>query len=280
MAFAESSRAAWSPPKGSYARCRHWARSQALRISALRQPSASQDNFVRCVYGHATFADTAETIRGFVRTVRDRGDFIDTATLIEMMASGAKPDGRHIHLSFDDGFANVLEVGGDIFEAARVPYTMFISTDLIGADEATISGYFASMTAYRSPIRTMTWAQVRSISSSLAEIGCHTRTHARLSDISDDPARLADEIAGAKRIIEGHTGRPCTSFAWPYGTMADIDETAIAAIADAGFLINFSAIRGAVHPGTTDMMNVPRHQIEFHWPPHELALWANGYLEK
>ena len=60
----------------------------------------------------------------------------------------------------------------------------------------------------------------------------------------------------------------------------DIDSAARAAITAAGFSANFSAVRGRVEPGRTDVMDIPRHQVEFHWPLHELLLWARGFRER
>ena len=111
------------------------------------------------------------------------------------------------------------------------------------------------------------------------EVGCHTRSHARLSAISGDDARLRDEIVAAKARIEAEIGTPCRSFAWPYGKMGDIDAKALAAIEEAGFDITFSAVRGRVTPGSTSLMKVPRHQVEFHWPLWENLLWAGGCRE-
>lgn len=278
MEFAETAAEAWSGPRGPAERARSLARAAVLRMAALRAAPPEGD-FVRCLYSHAAFPETAPKIRAFVRALKNVGDFIDTPTLLAMIREGKPVSGRHFHLSFDDGFANVFEAGGEIFEAEKVPYTIFVATDLIEADAPTIAGYFRTMTAYRRPVRTMSWAQVREAAQGIGEIGCHTRSHARLSGISANPPALEAEIAGAKAILEEKTGRPCTSFAWPYGTMADIDAPARAAIAAAGFDICFSAVRGTVDPSTADPMNVPRHQVEFHWPMHELMLWARGYRE-
>lgn len=275
--FAETAREAWARPAGA-ARLRSLARSAVLGLAALR-PSRGRDSFVRCLYSHAAFPESRGTIRRFVRTLKNEGEFIDTGTLGELIRSGDTPSGRYFHLSFDDGFANVYEEGGEVFEAEKVPYSIFVATDLIDADAEAISGYFRNMKAYRAPIRTMSWSQVREASRGIAEIGCHTRTHARLSDISRDSLRLKDEIVGAQARIEAETGKACTSFAWPYGTYRDIDAAARAAIAHAGFQTCFSAVRGAVKPGETDIMDIPRHQVEFDWPMHELMLWARGYRE-
>jgi len=278
LCFAETAAEAWAPVAGWRARIRGAARAARIRIEAMRQRPAAAP-FVRCLYAHAVFADTVPTFRAFLRAAKQEGEFVDTPTLRAIIADGRPSDGRFFHLSFDDGFASVYEDGGPVMEDERVPYTMFVATDLIDADPKTLNSYFAHMPAYRARVRTLDWPQAKAAAGGIGEIGCHTRTHARLSNISGEPARLADEIAGAKAIIEGHVGRPCDSFAWPYGTATDIDHRGRAAIAAAGFTSNFSAVRGAVRPGTTDVMDIPRHQVEFHWPLRELMVWARGFRE-
>ncbi len=276
QSFAETAREAWSEPAGAGARLRSSARGAVLGLAARSVRPAP--DFVRCLYAHAVFPEHRTRFRDFLRGLKETGDFIDTATLIEL-AKQPKPRGRYFHLSFDDGFANVYEAGGEVLLAEKVPATIFVATDLIEAGIERLADYFRNMTAYAAPVRTMTWAQVREASAAGIEIGSHTRSHARLSAISRDSTRLTDEVAGAKAIIERETGRSCTSFAWPYGTAADIDATALAAIRDAGYRISFSAIRGRVEPGHTDLLQVPRHQVELHWPPAHARAWAMGFRE-
>ncbi|MEO6217666.1 MAG: polysaccharide deacetylase family protein [Sphingomonas sp.] len=278
MPFATTAREAWSRPSGFTNRLRRAVRNNLL-FAASRLPRPPATKFVRCLYGHAVFPENANSLRAFLRTIKQQGEFIDTATLLSILRSGEEPDGRFFHLSFDDGFANVLEAGGEIFVAERVPWTMFVATDLVEAPVDTLERYFSQLNAYAAPVRIMSWDQVRAVAEFGGEIGCHTRTHARLSQISGDPLRLADEILGARKKIESETGRSCTAFAWPYGTARDIDASARRAIADAGFDICFSAVRGRVEPGVTLPMDVPRHQVEYHWPMHERLLWASGFRE-
>ena len=274
--FARNADEAWRPSWKF--RMRNIARRQALRW-ADQWHHPDEPRFVRCLYSHAIFPEHQDRWRTIVRSLKRTGEFIDTPTLIEILASGREPDGRLFHLSFDDGFANVFEQGGPILADEQVPYTVFIATDLIGADLETMEAYNRNALKYGKPVRPMTWDQVRACAAAGGEIGCHTRSHARLSAISGDSARLADEVGEAKRIIERETGAPCTSFAWPYGQSSDVDSTAIQVIRAFGFEICFSAERGRVVPGSTDRWHVPRHQMELHWPVWENLLWSRGYRE-
>ena len=278
MSYAETARAAGPPPQGLRARARALARRQVLAFHD-RSTRWAEGDFVRCVYSHAVFPEARQDLKSFVRTLKNQGDFVDTATLIHMLDAGEPVRGRYFHLSFDDGFSNVFEVGGEVFASEGVPYSVFIATDLIDVPYETLDRFNRERLKYRNPVRTMTWDQVRACAAAGGEIGCHTRTHARLSAISGDPRLLDDEIAGAKAKIEAELGKPCISFAWPFGMQTDIDEVARARVAGAGFRIIFSATRGRVVPGETSLLNVPRHQVEFHWPLWENLLWARGCRE-
>jgi peptidoglycan/xylan/chitin deacetylase (PgdA/CDA1 family) len=188
--------------------------------------------------------------------------------------------GRYVHLSFDDGFANVAEVGGPTMHAMSVPFVIFLPSDFPEMSEEQLRPYFCSMDAYAAPIRPLTWNEARSVALLGGEVGSHTRRHLRLSDISCEAEILDEELRGSKERIQSELGASCRAFAWPYGTMSDIDAVSEAAMRNAGYEIAFSAVRGRIRPGLTNRMAVPRHQVEFHWPEHQLLLWARGFREK
>ena len=78
----------------------------------------------------------------------------------------------------------------------------------------------------------MTWDRARRSSQDAGwEVGSHTRSHPRLSQVEDD-AELADELEGSRRVCEERLGRPCQSIAYPYG---DHDERVVAAAGRAGY---------------------------------------------
>lgn len=275
--FAETARDAWAGPRNAPSAVRELARSAILSaVAPIMRPS---EDFVRCLYAHAVFPEHRERFRTFLRSVKNMGDFIDTPTLISLIRANAHIKGRYFHLSFDDGFANVVEVGGPILASERVPATLFLATDLVEAADIDLARYFERLSAYSRPVRIMTWAQVGAAAGLGLEIGSHTRSHARLSEISGDLRRLGDELLTSKQLLERTTGRPCIAFAWPYGTARDIDAAALASITDAGYEISFSAVRGRVRPTQTDILQVPRHQVEFHWPLRHSLLWARGFRE-
>ncbi|HEY6221858.1 MAG TPA: polysaccharide deacetylase family protein, partial [Candidatus Eisenbacteria bacterium] len=82
-------------------------------------------------------------------------------------------------------------------------------------------------------LRAASWDQVREMAAGGIEIGSHSRTHPRLSLLSQEDLR--DEIDGSKREIEAQVSRPVVSFAYPNGREQDFDDRCRRALATAGY---------------------------------------------
>jgi peptidoglycan/xylan/chitin deacetylase (PgdA/CDA1 family) len=78
----------------------------------------------------------------------------------------------------------------------------------------------------------------------LAEIGAHTLTHVALESIPVGEQRA--EIAGAKSVLERITGRPVTSFAYPFGKPDDLTADTPALVRHAGYARACTATPGTV----------------------------------
>jgi peptidoglycan/xylan/chitin deacetylase (PgdA/CDA1 family) len=76
----------------------------------------------------------------------------------------------------------------------------------------------------------MSWAQLRELADAGWEIGSHTRTHPRLTQLADE--ELARELGESREASERALGRPCRSFAYPYG---DFDARVVKAAERAGY---------------------------------------------
>lgn len=100
----------------------------------------------------------------------------------------------------------------------------------------------------------------------LARFGAHTLTHANLRRVSE--ARLHEEIVGSAKAVESYVGRYPTSFAYPYGFRAAVDEREIRAVAEAGFTIAVTTQPGVL--SSTDI----QHPTAFH------RVSLNGHFQK
>ena len=108
-------------------------RSVALSILARRQrerPEAS----LRCLFAHHCFDDERLPLERLIKRLLAEGFHFVPAERVVAIADGrAEPVGHELHLSFDDGFANVLTNALPILERFKVPVTVFVPSDAVGA---------------------------------------------------------------------------------------------------------------------------------------------------
>lgn len=95
-------------------------------------------------------------------------------------------------------------------------------------------------------------------SGGLVEVGAHTHTHPRLSDLSAEAQ--SSEIVGNKAHLEEVLERPVTSFAYPYGGSGDYDSTSVACARSAGFTSACTNVPGRV-TRRSDPFELPRVHV-------------------
>jgi peptidoglycan/xylan/chitin deacetylase (PgdA/CDA1 family) len=76
----------------------------------------------------------------------------------------------------------------------------------------------------------MSWDQLRELHRAGHEIGCHSLTHALLTELPD--ARLKEEVDGSRRTLSEVLGAPVPSFCYPNGSY---DARVLGAVRAAGY---------------------------------------------
>ncbi len=117
--------------------------------------------------------------------------------------------GRHMVITFDDGFENVLRHGLKPLAKNQFRAIQFLVADRLGQTNAWDLG------AGEVPERLMATAQVRDWLAAGHDIGAHTLTHPFLTQIS--PAAAREEIGASKKKLEDLFGRAIEHFCYPYG---------------------------------------------------------------
>lgn len=96
---------------------------------------------------------------------------------------------------------------------------------------------------------TMDEAGLRELSSDpLARFGAHTLTHVNLRRVDEN--RLAEEMSGSAKAVEGYVGRAPQAFAYPYGFAAAAAEREFKAAAEAGFAVAVTTQPGVLTAGS------------------------------
>jgi len=144
------------------------------------------------------------------------GEGWNTALVKDLAAArGLKP--RTCVLTFDDGFADNMDACERLAK-----YGMKATFFVVSADAGKSSSWKDDGVPSR---RMLDRGQIRRMSAAGMEIGSHTRTHARLTELG--PERLGAEVAGSKKELEEMTGSPLVSFAYPYGLFNDESVSAV-----------------------------------------------------
>jgi peptidoglycan/xylan/chitin deacetylase (PgdA/CDA1 family) len=144
---------------------------------------------------------------------------VSVGTLLEAMRAG-QPRGL-VGITFDDGYASVLDAALPVLSRHGFGATVFVITGRLGGhndwDEGT--GW---------PL--LSAAGVRELAGAGIEIGSHSASHVRLAGL--EPGDLARQVRQSSADLAALLGREVAGFAYPYGVM---DAAARQAVQDAGY---------------------------------------------
>jgi peptidoglycan/xylan/chitin deacetylase (PgdA/CDA1 family) len=136
-------------------------------------------------------------------------------------------------VTFDDAFATVGSAAVDVLRDLGVPATIFVPTAFPDTHGPLVWPGMEEWPGgpHAGELRCLGWDELGALADEGWEIGSHTVTHPRLTQLDDQ--RLADELAESRRTVEARLGRACTSIAYPYG---DVDARVVAAAGRAGYV--------------------------------------------
>lgn len=265
-------------PSGIIKKSRAFLRNGVLSVSSALNRT-SEVNFLRCLYCHYVFDDQKEDFERLILKLKKTGKFIDTDTCIEMLQGKREIDRGYYHLSFDDGFRNNYTNALPILIKHEVPAIFFVPSSIIEASFDEIRKYCLETTSYNSVVEMLRWSDLREMLSSGYEIGSHTKTHARFSEISKNKPLMEDEILGSKKELERNLDYECKYISWPYGEIKDSDYESLEMVKIAGYAACFGAYRGSIKPNNTAIFSIPRHHFEAEWPTSHVMYFARGNME-
>lgn len=145
-----------------------------------------------------------------------------------------------VALTFDDGHLETWSTAFPMLAERGWVATVYVATDWIS------SGRW-----FEPRGRGMTWEMVAELGRSGWTVGSHSRSHARLTSLSD--AALREELAGSRAVVEDRLGGPCHDFCAPYG---DLDGRVLEAARAAGYRTTAvsAPARHPLPPGAPDLV--------------------------
>jgi peptidoglycan/xylan/chitin deacetylase (PgdA/CDA1 family) len=155
-----------------------------------------------------------------------RRDVVDLGTAVSNHAPK-----RHVAVTFDDGFANVLHNAVPILAAFGIRATMFVSSGLLEPREAPAGD--------SEPLRRLTVDELRELAEHV-DIGSHGHDHIDLSRATRQ--QVEEDLTRSRDILGEILGEPPEFLAWPFGRSS---REAREVAEEVGFTAAFSTERYA-----------------------------------
>lgn len=197
------------------------------------------------------FAVTPARFREQMAYLAERNLAVSLAQ-VEDHVGGARPLPRGaVLVTIDDGVQSVYEHALPALRDYALPAVAYVTPSLIGVgrDGAAVDG----------PEPYMRWDELEKLAEHGVSVQSHGWSHRSLGGRSR--AEVDDEVGRSRAVLEQRLGRAVRSFAYPFGTRADFDDAAAAALARAGYRSAFTSQHGPVRVGD-DPLKLSRVKVE------------------
>jgi peptidoglycan/xylan/chitin deacetylase (PgdA/CDA1 family) len=184
--------------------------------------------------GHRQLALSVKRFGQQMDYLRDAGYRCVSLSAAEPVLRGdASAAGRLAVLTFDDGYRDFYECALPVLRQHGFGATVFVVTDQVGHVSRWDEGWEAPL---------MDWTELRELTTQGIEIGSHTKSHPRLTQIPSE--RAATELQASRCELEQHLGISAPTLAYPFGDWdARIENLARAA----GYRLACGIVRGNRH---------------------------------
>ncbi len=153
--------------------------------------------------------------------------------------------GKVVGISFDDGYRNIHRNALPVLVECGFTATTYFVSQQIGGSNAWDTGHMPCEPCM-SHQDLLEWSRMGQ------EVGGHTRTHPRLTDLSAAEAR--NEIVGCRRDLQEMTGQAVEAFSYPFGSH---DDTVVRIAEEAGYTTATTTKRSRTI-GFDDPFRLPR----------------------
>jgi len=148
-------------------------------------------------------------------------------------------------ISFDDGLYSNYSVAAPLLEKYGFHGWFFVPVDFVATPPAEQLRFASAHqigtdgASSRDGRVAMSWAEVCDLDRRQHVIGCHTRSHRRMS--SDLPDSVLEyEICTGKAVLEESLGHPCDCYCWVGGEERSYTTAAARMIRKAGYKYSFT----------------------------------------
>lgn len=154
---------------------------------------------------------------------------------VAALAAGTLPE-RAVALTFDDGYASVVETAWPVLRDRGLPATMFVVSGYLTGD---LRFGWDEHEPHHDRHRLVRADQLRAVADDGFDIGSHTVSHSWLPGLDRDAVK--HELVDSRVALEGLLGRPVRSLAYPTGGWTPAVR---AVAAEAGYRVAITVDRG------------------------------------
>lgn len=211
-------------------------------IGPRSRPSANLDCF--CL---------AERFRAQMYFLKDHAvPVLPAAEACALLSSGRAVTQHGVVLTFDDADTSFLEYAMPVLEELDFPSVVFAVAGQLGQRADWVKDS-------RNAIPLMSGQQLRSLPAHRVEIGSHSMSHRKLTELTELQAFF--EMRDSRAMLEDVLGRPIRSFAYPHGRY---DATVMSLACTAGYIDAYSTDGQRSFTDAGDRLCVPRKYITCH----------------
>ena len=184
----------------------------------------------------------------------EHGLTADLNDLDMIIAGEQKFSKNRILVTIDDGLRSLYRNAAPILRHYAVPAIAFVTTSEIGVGDKPKRAFQLANQETR-----LTPQELRSIANSGIIIGSHSWTHRSMAQLNKEEA--LNEAMRSRQALEEFLGQAVTTYAYPFGTRADFNNTTRQILESSGYRFAFTSQHGTAQAGM-DNLELPRVKVE------------------
>lgn len=196
---------------------------------------------------------TEKSFRSQMQFLKDHAvRVLPASEACELLSCSGTTEQLEVVLTFDDADASFLEYALPILVELDFPSAVFAVAGQLGQRAGWVKDP-------RNAIPLMSGQQLRSLAAHRVELGSHSVSHCKLTELSK--AQAFAELHDSKAVLEDVLGKAVPSFAYPHGRY---DEQVMELVAAAGYVDAYSTDGHRSFVGSGDRLCVPRKYVTYH----------------
>jgi len=184
------------------------------------------------IYHDVKSQSQIELFKSQILSLKKEYDFISPNEFEQLIKSKVKPNRKTILLTFDDGFKSNKKIAEHVLNELNIKALFFIISDFVslsknsGEYKKIINNIYPNGPTKQELSKPMDIEDIKFLISTGHQIGCHTRSHKKLSNLSC-PNDLESEIISSKIKLEKYFNMKIKHFAFPFGTYDSINKNSL-----------------------------------------------------